>query len=309
MKQEQNINKQDKQSSEVKAALSVLQTTRGQPGAVEAVKQISQLSKTDSKESLSSVLQQQINQTQQSDKHQQQKQQPTPPPIRANIAYTNIPPLVIQRSSSQTKLNQNTSNFSQQTIPGAPYYLTPQIRIPSASIFPPFFFFFPFPLAKSLARDYLHLIRPVSFPSLHSPTTICQRIIGAESLITLAVHLDQLKHLFIHYLSENDARMLLAGLFDQIVTQAQQIRSIIYRNIAASFIDLSRIPSEIEKIQWDIKDVVIDCNSYVSVLAFEFRQFKERLEQEMDEGLLWMNLKEINQFIFIVHYLAINQMI
>ncbi|KAF2896789.1 hypothetical protein ILUMI_09384 [Ignelater luminosus] len=129
---------------------------------------------------------------------------------------------------------------------------------------------------------------------------LAERISAVESLIFLSKQYEYLQGYLEHLLPANN-KIILQQFFSQTIACAIDLRRPIYMCVAAQAFDLRQILISMSKINWEVKDVMSQHNSYIDVLLRAIQIFTMRLEQVNSRipipsdvfKVLWENIAHI----------------
>lgn len=129
---------------------------------------------------------------------------------------------------------------------------------------------------------------------------LSERVAAVESLIFLARQYEFLQG-YLEYLLPPNNKIILQQFFQQTITASTDLRRPIYMCVAARAFDLRQNLIAMSKINWEVKDVMSQHNSYIDVFLREVQIFRIRLE-EISSGipitgevfqLLWESIAHI----------------
>ncbi|OXA57412.1 syndetin [Folsomia candida] len=105
---------------------------------------------------------------------------------------------------------------------------------------------------------------------------LAERVVSSESCVQLSLQLDKLKsYMQLHISSSNwDS---IAQLVDQAVIVAVELRKPILAGISCRAVDYPAIVSQMEKVNWEVKDLVSQHSNYVDVLLRALQVFSMRV--------------------------------
>lgn len=106
---------------------------------------------------------------------------------------------------------------------------------------------------------------------------LAQRIVSVESLIFLAKQYQFLQE-YLEYLVPPTNKIMLHQFFTQNVNCAASLRYPVYIAVIAKAFDLQQILIYMSKINWEVKDVMSQHNSYIDMILREVHIFTLRLE-------------------------------
>lgn len=106
---------------------------------------------------------------------------------------------------------------------------------------------------------------------------LSERIVAVESLIYLANQFLTLQD-FMEFLIPQNNKFMLGQFFEQSVNSAADLRKPVYMTVACQAFDLRQIMTMMGKINWEVRDVMSQHNSYVDMLLREVQIFTLRLE-------------------------------
>lgn len=107
---------------------------------------------------------------------------------------------------------------------------------------------------------------------------LAQRIVGVESLIFLSKQYSSLQG-YLEFLVPPQNKIILQQFFTQSIGSAADLRRPIYMSVVAKVFDLRQILVSMSKINWEVKDVMSQHNTYIDVILREIQIFTMRLEQ------------------------------
>ncbi|CAH1989145.1 unnamed protein product [Acanthoscelides obtectus] len=107
---------------------------------------------------------------------------------------------------------------------------------------------------------------------------LAERIVAVESLVFLAAQYQFLQG-YLEYLVPQPNKIMLQQYFTQNIASTSSLRYPIYMTVAAQAFDLRQILSSMAKINWEVKDVMSQHNSYIDMILKEVHIFTVRLEQ------------------------------
>ncbi|XP_018562403.1 syndetin [Anoplophora glabripennis] len=129
---------------------------------------------------------------------------------------------------------------------------------------------------------------------------LAERIVGMESLIFLSKQYEFLQE-YLEYLVPQTNKIMLQQFFVQNIASAIGMRYPVYMSVVAQAFDLRQILISMLKINWEVKDVMSQHNSYIDIILREVQIFTLRLEevstkvpisQEVHKNL-WENIAHI----------------
>ncbi|VEN33781.1 unnamed protein product [Callosobruchus maculatus] len=107
---------------------------------------------------------------------------------------------------------------------------------------------------------------------------LAERIVAVESLIFLAKQYEFLQE-YLEYLVPQTNRIMLQQYCMQNIASASSLRYPIYMTVVAQVFDLRQILLSMAKINWEVKDVMSQHNSYIDMILKEVQIFTIRLEE------------------------------
>nr|CAH7728593.1 unnamed protein product [Callosobruchus chinensis] len=107
---------------------------------------------------------------------------------------------------------------------------------------------------------------------------LAERIVAVESLIFLAKQYEFLQE-YLEYLVPQTNRIMLQQYCMQNITSASSLRYPIYMAVIAKMFDLRQTLLSMAKINWEVKDVMSQHNSYIDMILKEVQIFTIRLEE------------------------------
>lgn len=107
---------------------------------------------------------------------------------------------------------------------------------------------------------------------------LSERIVAVESLVYLASQYQALQE-FMEYLIPQSNKYMLDQFFQQDVACAVDLRKPVYMAVCSQAFDLRQILIMMSKINWEVRDVMSQHNSYVDILLREVQNFTIRLEK------------------------------
>ncbi|KAB0791414.1 hypothetical protein PPYR_03214 [Photinus pyralis] len=129
---------------------------------------------------------------------------------------------------------------------------------------------------------------------------LSERVAAVESLIFLAKQYEFLQG-YLEYLLPPNNKILLQQFFQQTIVASTDLRRPIYMCVAARAFDLRQNLMAMSKINWEVKDVMSQHNSYIDVFLREVQIFRIRLEEISSgipvsgdvQNLLWESIAHI----------------
>lgn len=106
---------------------------------------------------------------------------------------------------------------------------------------------------------------------------LAERIVAVESLIFLSKQYEFLQEYLEHLVPQTN-KIMLQQFYTQNITSATHLRKPTYMTVIAQAFDLRQILLSMSKINWEIKDVMSQHNSYIDMILREIQIFKLRLE-------------------------------
>ncbi|XP_008194931.2 syndetin [Tribolium castaneum] len=107
---------------------------------------------------------------------------------------------------------------------------------------------------------------------------LAERIVGVESVIFLAKQYEYLQE-FLEYLIPPTNKIMLQQFFTQNISSAKDLRKPVYMSVGAQAFDLRQILVSMAKINWEVKEVMSQHNTYIDRILREVQIFTLRLEE------------------------------
>ncbi|KAK9746215.1 Protein of unknown function C-terminus (DUF2451) [Popillia japonica] len=147
---------------------------------------------------------------------------------------------------------------------------------------------------KPILSEIVDLKRP---EQLHG---LAERTVAVESVVFLSKQYEFLQE-YMEYLVPPQNKIILQQFFNQTISSATDLRRPIYMTVAAQAFDLRQILMSMSKINWEVKEVMSQHNSYIDIILREIQIFTMRLEHvnskvyvSMDVlRVLWGNIAHI----------------
>lgn len=129
---------------------------------------------------------------------------------------------------------------------------------------------------------------------------LAERVAAVEGLIFLARQYDFLQG-YLESLLPTNNKIILQQFFTQTIACTTDLRKPIYMCVAARAFDLRQSLISMSRINWEVKDVMSQHNSYIDVLLREVQIFAIRLEElslkmpisSHVTDILWENIAHI----------------
>ncbi|XP_049824964.1 syndetin isoform X2 [Aethina tumida] len=129
---------------------------------------------------------------------------------------------------------------------------------------------------------------------------LAERIVAVESLVFLSKQYEFLQE-YLEYLVPQTNKIMLQQFFTQNISSARDTRIPIYMTVVARTFDLRQILVSMSKINWEVKDVMSQHNSYVDMILRTVQIFTLRLEEVVAKvpvnaevsRTLWENIAHI----------------
>ncbi|CAG9770249.1 unnamed protein product [Ceutorhynchus assimilis] len=107
---------------------------------------------------------------------------------------------------------------------------------------------------------------------------LAERIVGVESLVFLAKQYEFLQE-YLEQLVPQTNRIMLQQFFAQNIASVSHLRKPVYMAVVAQAFDLRQILLSMSKINWEVKEVMSQHNSYIDMILREVQIFRLRLEE------------------------------
>ncbi|XP_030747477.1 syndetin [Sitophilus oryzae] len=145
-----------------------------------------------------------------------------------------------------------------------------------------------------------HLSLMVDLKQSETLYGLAERIIAVESLIFLSRQYEFLQD-YLEYLVPQTNKIMLQQFFAQNITSAIHLRRPVYMAVVAQIFDLRQILVSMSKINWEVKDVMSQHNSYIDMILREVQIFRVRLDEVVHRvpisnevlKVLWENIAHI----------------
>ncbi|XP_060534233.1 syndetin [Cylas formicarius] len=109
---------------------------------------------------------------------------------------------------------------------------------------------------------------------------LSERLVGVESLVFLAKQYEFLRE-YLEYLILPSKKAILDQFFAQNIACVTHLRKPVYMAVVAQAFDLRQILLFMSKINWEVKEVMSQHNSYIDLIVQEVQMFRARLEMVM----------------------------
>ncbi|XP_066144425.1 syndetin isoform X1 [Euwallacea fornicatus] len=107
---------------------------------------------------------------------------------------------------------------------------------------------------------------------------LAERVVAVESLIFLSKQYEFLQDYLEHLIPQTN-RIMLQQFFSQNVVSAMHLRKPVYMSVVAQAFDLRQILTSMSKINWEVKEVMSQHNSYIDLILREVQIFRLRLDE------------------------------
>ncbi|KAG8037266.1 hypothetical protein G9C98_005476 [Cotesia typhae] len=119
-----------------------------------------------------------------------------------------------------------------------------------------------------------------SVVDLHSDDNffgLAERVVGVESLIFLGQQYDNLQSYLRRLISENTEKEFLDQFYAETVRSAVDLRKPVYMAVVSKYFKVTNTITLMNKVNWEIKDVMSQHSSYIDVLHREIEAFARNL--------------------------------
>ncbi|CAG5109305.1 Similar to VPS50: Syndetin (Homo sapiens) [Cotesia congregata] len=106
---------------------------------------------------------------------------------------------------------------------------------------------------------------------------LAERVVGVESLIFLGQQYDNLQSYLRRLISENSEKGFLDQFYTETVRSAVDLRKPVYMAVVSKYFKDTNIITLMNKVNWEIKDVMSQHSSYIDVLHHEIEAFARSL--------------------------------
>lgn len=143
--------------------------------------------------------------------------------------------------------------------------------------------FEPYPQEQEIQIPEGRIMKPslIMMVDLKKPEKLhglAERIVAVESLIFLSKQYEFLQEYLEHLVPQTN-KIMLQQFYAQNITSASHLRKPVYMAVVAQAFDLRQILVCMSKINWEIKDVMSQHNSYIDMILREVQIFRLRLEE------------------------------
>ncbi|CAG7828169.1 unnamed protein product, partial [Allacma fusca] len=94
---------------------------------------------------------------------------------------------------------------------------------------------------------------------------LAERVVASESTVYLSLQLDKIKPYIQCHVPESNWESI-AQLFDQALIVSSELRKPIFAGISCRAVDYSSILISMEKVNWEVKELMSQHSGYVDVL-------------------------------------------
>ncbi|XP_066595133.1 syndetin isoform X2 [Prorops nasuta] len=108
---------------------------------------------------------------------------------------------------------------------------------------------------------------------------LTERIVAVESLIFLGQQYESLKPYLEHLILDSPQRGFLHQFFLQTVAAATDLRKPVYMAVASQALDVATILALMNKVNWEVTDVMSQHSNYIDELLKEIHTLHERLRE------------------------------
>ncbi|XP_015588242.1 syndetin [Cephus cinctus] len=140
--------------------------------------------------------------------------------------------------------------------------------------------------SENVPEDPLHKYR-VRQPSLSSIVNLTQperlhglteRVVGVESLLFLGQQYDSLRP-YLEHLISTPQRGFLHQFYTQTIASAADLRKPVYMAVVSQAFDVATVLNLMNKVNWEVRDVMSQHSRYVDVLLQEIHKLHTRLDE------------------------------
>ncbi|XP_043272712.1 syndetin isoform X2 [Venturia canescens] len=110
---------------------------------------------------------------------------------------------------------------------------------------------------------------------------LTERVVGVESLIFLGHQYECLRPYLEHLISVNGQQEqgFLNQFYSQTIASAVELRKPIFMAVAAQALDVSVVLNLMNKVNWEVRDVMSQHSSYIDTLLMDMQAIDSRLEE------------------------------
>ncbi|KAF7285885.1 hypothetical protein GWI33_009363 [Rhynchophorus ferrugineus] len=145
-----------------------------------------------------------------------------------------------------------------------------------------------------------HLSPMVDLRKMEILFGLAERIVATESLIFLSKQYEYLQDYLEHLVPQTN-KIMLQQFFAQNIGSVVHLRRPVYMAVIAQVFDLRQILISMSKINWEVKDVMSQHNSYIDMILREVQIFRLRLDEVVHRvpisndvfRVLWENIAHI----------------
>ncbi|KAH0567808.1 hypothetical protein KQX54_014262 [Cotesia glomerata] len=106
---------------------------------------------------------------------------------------------------------------------------------------------------------------------------LAERVVGVESLIFLGQQYDNLQSYLRRLISENSEKGFLDQFYTETVRSAVDLRKPVYMAVVSKYFKDTNIITLMNRVNWEIKDVMSQHSSYIDVLHHDIEAFARSL--------------------------------
>ncbi|XP_008543882.1 syndetin [Microplitis demolitor] len=110
---------------------------------------------------------------------------------------------------------------------------------------------------------------------------LAERVVGVESLIFLGQQYNNLQAFLMQFVSDNSERGFLSQFYVQTVESAVDLRKPVYMAVVSKCFDVTNILSLMNKVNWEIRDVMSQHSNYIDILLQKIENFAKSLDEVM----------------------------
>ncbi|XP_034949710.1 syndetin [Chelonus insularis] len=107
---------------------------------------------------------------------------------------------------------------------------------------------------------------------------LAERVVGVESLIFLGQQYESLQSFLKQLIASSPERGFLNQFYIQTIESATDLRKPVYMAVVSKFFDVTNILNLMNRVNWEVKDVMSQHSDYVDSILQECKVFAKRLE-------------------------------
>lgn len=119
-----------------------------------------------------------------------------------------------------------------------------------------------------------HLSRAVNLSNVETLYGLTERAVAVESLIFLGQQYESFKHYLESLLGNCPERTYLHQFYVQTIVSAADLRKPVYMTVASRAIDAAGILNSMNRVNWEVRDVMSQHSHYVDTLLQVFHRRK-----------------------------------